>query len=291
MSHPLEDHKAVCLCIPFQLRLAADMVHSALMMVQTILDVPMNIAFILATAIAILLLFQIAKNQGAKTSPEDDSEEHDLVSDLLRAYSIATFHDTPIKYIPEDAIRTLVTRKAIERELSALERSPNKNATKFSRDRERRSQLATWISTEARKLYAVALHCDLDAYSLLESMIAFRNHELNDDSLPFNSPLSTEIFSPRIWKPLKLETFYERQWKVKAPIFSPREYDYDLPAESIFPFTSHGAVPKDGAFSSVYRVTIHKAHNEHPRLNDVGIPSMLVGYLWLTQPPRSRSKS
>jgi hypothetical protein len=58
------------------------------------------------------------------------------------------------------------------------------------------------------------------------------------------------------------------QWEFLAPVFSPDEYSYNLPSECILPFTWKDPKPKEGAFSAVYRVKIHAAHQKHPDLKD-----------------------
>jgi hypothetical protein len=192
----------------------------------------------------------------------------DLVRTILGRFVTATFHDPNRAYLPENAIKELIVQAAIEQELAKIERYPTELTARW--DRERRSQLATWIRNEAPKVFTIAIQCDFEPFYLLLAMFMFQRHGYTDDRLPMvDNPPCQDTFPPRIWSDLKIDNFREKQWKCLVPVFAQKKYDYDLKAECIFPFTSDGAVPKDGAFSSVYRVTIHKDHHEYPEMQQV----------------------
>ena len=194
---------------------------------------------------------------------KDAVPDESLAGKILDSFVAGTFQDSVRYYLPEKSIDRLITRIAIENELM-----------KVDYDSESRSQLAVWIVDNARKIFAIAIQCDLEPQHLLLSMRLFRKYGFTDTrNLPIQPPengtLSLEVFHPQIWTRLKLSNFYEKQWKFLAPVFFQDKYDYDLVADYIFPFTLIEAIPRDGAFSSVYRVSIHEDHRDHPGLQDV----------------------
>ncbi|KAF1850768.1 uncharacterized protein K460DRAFT_274684, partial [Cucurbitaria berberidis CBS 394.84] len=195
---------------------------------------------------------------------------------ILDSMVDGTFHDPARSYLPESAINDLIVQDTVEQELRKIEENPTKETRNFNG--EFRSKLATWIVENARRVFAVTIQCDLQPRFLFFSMLLFRSQDFTDSKLAdlqSSRPPSQE-FSNRIWKPLQLDTFFDKRWKFLVPVFSQAKYDYDLCAERIFPFTSDGAVPKDGAFSSVYRIKIHKDHQQHPGLQDIALKELKV---------------
>jgi len=192
----------------------------------------------------------------------------DLAEAILSQFATATFHDPNRDYLPENAIKELIVQRTIEQELDKIERSPKDQTAKWNR--ERRSQLATWIRIKAPKVFAITIQCDFEPSHLLLAMAIFQKGGFTDEKLPIDDkPPSQHLFVPQIWNQLKIVNFRVNQWKCLAPVFIQQKYGYDLKAQCIFPFTSDGAQPKDGAFSSVYRVTIHKDHHEYPEIQQV----------------------
>ncbi|KAL6704961.1 hypothetical protein ACN47E_007506 [Coniothyrium glycines] len=224
--------------------------------------------------ISITLLFFWSTSGDRRRRPEDYS----LATDIISNFALAKFHDRPLKYLPNDRLKALVTESRVHRELKGAGVSPYEHLLGYRPPYP--SELAIWITKKARKLFAIAVYCELDASQLLLSMRIFHKHVFTDDSLPLPDPETSlaprHIFPPEIWRRTKLTHFHEQQWKFNTPVFYPGKYEYDLPAESIFPFVTHGIVPKDGAFSSVYRVKIHKAHNEWPDLEEIALKELKV---------------
>ncbi|KAG9195323.1 hypothetical protein G6011_00444 [Alternaria panax] len=199
----------------------------------------------------------------------------DLVGTILGRFVTATFHDPNRAYLPENAIKELIVQAAIEQELEKIEVYSKEHTARW--DCGRRTQLATWIRTKAPKVFTIAIQCGFEPFPLLLAMATFRKCGFTDDKLPMvDSPPPQDVFHPHIWNLLKIDSFKERQWRCLVPVFAQRQYDYDLKAECIFPFTSDGAVPKDGAFSSVYRVTVHKDHHEYPEMQQVALKELKV---------------
>jgi hypothetical protein len=195
--------------------------------------------------------------------------EQSLTSQILHSFTEANFHDPPRRYLPRRKIEDLINQDSVKRELDKI---PEAYKVKF--DEGQRSLLAAWVTKHARKVFATALQCDLEPYHLLLAMAVFQHQNFTDDRLPLPDHQKKrpppEVFPAAIWAPLKLDNFCDRQWKFLVPIFTKDEYNRDFSEKYIFPFTSDGAVPKDGAFSSVFRVKIHPDHRELPGINDVG---------------------
>jgi hypothetical protein len=100
-------------------------------------------------------------------------------------------------------------------------------------------------------------------------MALFRQYNFRDDRLPVTSLQVSDTFPGQIWSTQRRRKFETNQWQMLVPVFTPERYDYDLEADCIFPFKLLKTMHKAGAFSSVYRVQIHKDHLLHKDLGDV----------------------
>ncbi|KAH7371419.1 kinase-like domain-containing protein [Pyrenochaeta sp. MPI-SDFR-AT-0127] len=210
--------------------------------------------------------------------PEETGVDHSLANNILNSFVAGTFHDPARNYLPKKTIDNLINLDAIGRELKKIERNPSADIVKY--DSKFRSQLASWIFGRARKVFAITIQCDLEAYHLLLSMRLFRKHGFDDDKLPLENPrglsVSSQVFPPQIWTPLKLDNFYDKQWRLLAPVFTPHKYVYDLDAECILPFTPDGAIPHEGTFSSVSRIKIHEDHQTHHGIQYVALKELKI---------------
>ncbi|KAF2849504.1 hypothetical protein T440DRAFT_398982, partial [Plenodomus tracheiphilus IPT5] len=206
------------------------------------------------------------------------SQDHSLESAIIENSVAATFHDPVRKYLPERSIASIITKGAIEKEFMKIEPMSDNSLQRY--DKRYRAELATWTEANARKVFATMISCQLPANHLLLSMILCRRGNFQDRDLPLehpdNIPPPTKIFRDQIWTTGRLDAFHRCQWRFLAPVFIRNTYDYDLSADCIFPFSSDGAVNKDGAFSSVYRVSIHQDHQDHPGLHDVALKEVEV---------------
>ncbi|KAF2621901.1 hypothetical protein BU25DRAFT_229810 [Macroventuria anomochaeta] len=217
---------------------------------------------------------------------EDDEEDEEqpqnapLVDRILKSFVSSNFHDPARDYLPEGCLKDLVTQSAIATELHSFdgefrslpEDKKKKKIQKMNCDIEYREELATWILKNAPRTFAVALQCESDPILLVIAMSIFRDNNFTDESLPIPDLMpSTKIFPPaiwtssvKLWTPVKIHNFYEKQWKCLVPVFSCAKYDHDLLYDNyIFPFTKVGAAPKVGAFSFVHRVVIRDDHQRH----------------------------
>lgn len=198
--------------------------------------------------------------------------EQSLADRLLASFVSSTFHDPARKYLPAHSIEKLITPEEVEKELKKVEKDPNASIVQ-TYHHAFRQDLATWISARAQKIFAICVTLELGAQYLLLAMILFRMYKFDDECLPLEEPQSSppdqHPFNPAIWTSVKLEDFYEKQWRYLSPVFSPFNYNYNLLYNCIFPFTKDSAGPKVGAFGSVCMVTIHPDHQKHENMNNV----------------------
>jgi hypothetical protein len=196
-----------------------------------------------------------------------------LADRLPSLFAVSTFDAQPRDYLPEPCIRGLITRTAIEGELK-------KESTYLNDyDEDQRQELLEWIFAYAPKVFAITLQCDATATFLLDAISMFMDAEFDDSKLPIDDPKPPPPALPPArlpafddltrWTDFKYYKFYKEQWTCLAPIFPPGKYAYDEYPECIFPFQVDGAIPKVGAFSSVYRVKIHDDHQSDEKLRDV----------------------
>ena len=171
-------------------------------------------------------------------------------------------------FLPDDFIEELITKDAIQIVLGLGTGSAPISA--------KEKKFVDWIHSKARRLFAIIVYCGLVQDEITKSLKKFRVSEFTDGSLPIEKPRGSEgqalsrqfYFMPGFWNAPRLGSFWDHQWKFNVPIFDVDTYNYDLPSESIFPFTWKDESVKEGAFSCVYRVRIHTAHQKH-ELEDV----------------------
>jgi hypothetical protein len=210
----------------------------------------------------------------------DDLDSEESFADKIgESCEWSDFHEPPQRYLPEPCLSELINEESIETELNGFEdelavklRGKHKEAyEQFERyDSNYRRGLALWIYAAAPKMFAIAVQCELDAFKLVIAMEVFRQNNFTDQKLPVRDPASlVDIFSKKVWSTTQLHSFFDKQWRLLVPVFSPDRYDYDLDSECIFPFKLRRTLHKAGAFSSVYRVRIHKGHQLHENLGDV----------------------
>jgi hypothetical protein len=209
----------------------------------------------------------------------DDLDNEDSFADKIgESFKRSNFHAPIQSYLPEPCVCKLITEQSIETELNKfegvlaakLQRDDKGRYTQFGQyDRIFRKELAHWIYLAAQKIFIIAVQCELDAFKLVLAMSLFQKNEFGDKKLPVRDFPMPGIFSPKVWSATQLHNFFDKQWRLLVPVFSPTRYEYDLDAECIFPFELLRTMHKAGAFSSVYRVRIHEGHQLHKNLGDV----------------------
>ncbi|CAM1502343.1 Fc.00g043270.m01.CDS01 [Cosmosporella sp. VM-42] len=84
--------------------------------------------------------------------------------------------------------------------------------------------------------------------------------EADDENTGFHKMASLAGETGELLLPLsRITHFYNTQWQFLVPVFSTTNFNYDLEADSILPFTSKVGCG-EGAFSRVFKVQIHEAH-------------------------------
>jgi hypothetical protein len=208
---------------------------------------------------------------------EENSDSQTLVNRILDSYFSSNFHDPAREFLPEKCLAELLPQTAIANELhkfdSELEKQPDAKKRRYEDlgyGLDYREELAAWTFNNAHRIFVIVLLCEIDAIHLVIALSLFRDHTFTNASLPItDTKPSVTIFHPKIWTTVKIRNFYENQWRLLAPVFSCDKYDHSLLYDYILPFTKDGATPKLGAFSSVYRVTVHPDHQLHRNMEQV----------------------
>jgi hypothetical protein len=193
-------------------------------------------------------------------------EDEDLENQICDLLATSKFDALDQDFLPDDCIEQLITKDNIRKELGLD--SDRKSLT------DSQEQLIEWIHGEAKKVFAITVQCGLKSGELLTSMEMFQKCEFNNRSLPVENPRGSSReppphFRPKVWNRIRRYNFWKHQWKCLIPVFSTDEYDYDLSSECILPFIWRAETFKEGAFSRVYMVKTHNAHQKHDELYEV----------------------
>lgn len=203
---------------------------------------------------------------------DDPVDEQSLASSLIASFVPSNFHDPPRDYLPETRFMGLVTKERIEAELRKIEDMPVREGQK-NFNRASREVLARWICEKAPKTFAIAVQCEPDPHHLLLSMALFKAGLFDDRNLPLPDPLQLtpppRVFHKKVWTSQKIHDFYNKQWHLLVPVFSPDQYSYNLLHSCIFPFTKEDVTPKVGAFGSVHKVRVHPDHQRRYSMQHV----------------------
>jgi hypothetical protein len=205
----------------------------------------------------------------AQLEPRDS-----LANRFNASFVTSTFDERNRDFLPENCIDELITSAAIRDELEL----DNLAKELPELDLSWQNTFVWWIIIYARKAFAILVLCNLSPVLTRETLMRFREGNFDDSQLPFGNPrLPIGVSLPMPWKNLfdrgfwnlsQLYQFYEAQWRCIVPVFSPREYEYDISSDYILPFTKTHVVKGD-ALSAVYRVTIHPAHQKHMNMGFV----------------------
>ena len=189
------------------------------------------------------------------------------------AWSKFDAQDKP--FLPIDCIESLITKDAIRKELKL-----DNDST------ETQEQTVDWIYREARNVFAIIVQCDIGLEKTLESINSFKKSMFNNASLPIENPRTTSLqkwsqhFYDKDWTPFRRYRFWEYQWIFLAPVFAEDKYDYNLSSECTLPFIWKDETVKEGAFSCVYKVRIHPAHQKH-EFNEVRTTLFFIKFIYV----------
>jgi hypothetical protein len=159
-------------------------------------------------------------------------------------------------FLPDSAPGRIVTREAI---LSTFR--PNLTS-KVTED------LIEFILRDAKILFILTASVLAAAKErVLEVMELFRVHAFKDTNLPltrdYSSPKLAKfgaLFSNPFWTKWYTRQFYKEQWHLLAPVFTRHDSAYNFAADCVLPFEWKNKAIKEGAFSQVYQVDIHRDH-------------------------------
>lgn len=202
-----------------------------------------------------------------EVSSQGDDEE-DLENKIVRVLSESKFDARDHHFLSHNLIEDLIRPQTISQELGFEDEEDENDGEPLSLTQSEQD-LVDWIDSEAKKVFATTVQCGVGQNKLRASMEAFRENGFNDKALPVSNHRDTPKrdlplhFPPKIWTPKRRHSFWEHQWKCLTPVFAEKDYNYDLDAECILPFIWKDEEYKQGAFSLVYKVKIHPAHQKH----------------------------
>ncbi|KAI8626068.1 hypothetical protein F5Y19DRAFT_488559 [Xylariaceae sp. FL1651] len=162
-------------------------------------------------------------------------------------------------FLPENAIRVLVTYDTV-------------------------TELIGWIVNKAPKLFLLHVQTRHEGKTLFSCMSRFKKYDFNDGQLPIEEPPRDPKWRPpshfhrKYWEASRVREFYGYQWRFLSPIFTQIQNEHNLHVKTILPFIDIDTREmKEGAFSSVYKVTIHEAHQEYS-INQAALKEIRVDH-------------
>jgi hypothetical protein len=204
------------------------------------------------------------------------SSDQSLADRIPNHLFTSDFDGSDRPFLPEQQLSQLVTLKTIVSELGRFEEylgMIQEHARENRRQEynpEFRQRLATWIFHNARRMFATMIHCNLNPLFLLLSMQKCHDLHFTDANLPLsNLTEPPQGWNRSIWTEAKRQDFWDKQWRFFVPVFEPGRYQYDHEYNCIFPFIKFNEPPRIGAFSVVYKITIHPDHQRHHGVDEV----------------------
>ncbi|KAF9882273.1 tol-like protein [Colletotrichum karsti] len=160
-----------------------------------------------------------------------------------------------LKYLPQDCIQGLVTRKAIADELGLQSNDPD-------------SEFTEWILKAAPKLFLITLSSQFvrGSAELRDSMRLFQLHGFDDSQLPWTDSSAFPDDSIKgLWERSEMTDYFPpAQWKLLALVMDSGTFTYKIRPGEILPFTRVlSERPKEGAFGKVYRVKVQPSHTDY----------------------------
>jgi serine/threonine protein kinase len=196
------------------------------------------------------------------------AKEPSLSSELIACIYKSNFHDPEQEYFPIGRVEQLISQDMVAKEF----RRCAKAAKCLDDEVVDKDAFIDRICRQSYKAFATAIFCGLESEALLDFMIDFQERGLTDEDLPVVSEDTILEFCVDVGK---AHSFCIQRWKFLAPVFSPLQYDYDLPNDCIFPFTKDVTMSRSGAFGTVSRVEIHSDHQKHMHMQYVCITNGL----------------
>ncbi|KAJ3962809.1 hypothetical protein N0V92_000497 [Colletotrichum tropicale] len=205
----------------------------------------------------------------SRNDSDSESDDSPSLGDQLFSYLVESKFDSKREFLPEGYIDKVISHSAIQDELFF--------GMKLDGDDK---ALINFIHAHSKKVFATAYYAlgGVGGSSLLDTMVYFRRHNFTDRALPINDiqkvdetrKAKSKLPFPfdfnedprlqRVWRRMHIRSFYQNQWKFLAPVFSRERFHHTLHPDVILPFVWNSTVTKEGRFSKVHQVEIHKGH-------------------------------
>lgn len=195
------------------------------------------------------------------------------LSDVLHlSMKKSAFYKTPYTFLPQGALDSIITRATILIAMGITQPTPED------------CELAAYILTNARRVFATAAYIELRPKTLYRAMVLFRNTNFTDERLPLeemggenllrdvmsgrkhplvNLERHVKYEADRIWTFRRVHAFVEEQFKFLAPIIFTGKPDHDF-GNLILPFVKKHATQAEGSFGVISKYEIHRDHFEIP---------------------------
>ncbi|KAK8029779.1 hypothetical protein PG993_011070 [Apiospora rasikravindrae] len=193
-----------------------------------------------------------------RTPSPSESDPPGFAESILKSQVVSQFDSNSREFLPYEIGNNLVTEQVVWQELELAQSQPS--PPDFRHD------LVQWTLTKAKKVFLTLIRCGMDPKRARRAMRWFHYYEFDD--LMLGGQLSAEtqvlIFPSNPWKSFASHDFLTKfRWENMAPVFTKRDYNYNLHDNAILPFTKKDVNVREGAFSWVYRVTIHPEHTKN----------------------------
>ncbi|KAI1313731.1 HET-domain-containing protein [Xylaria venustula] len=224
------------------------------------------------------------RNMSSSTDSDDSGSDEfaspklqDRITELCTVDKLSDGHK---KFLPNNAIDHLVTEKTI---IGELDKGIFRDRKQQSKDK-----LIEWILKDAKRLFLIHIRSRLGPDDTFRSLRQFMKQGFTDGKLPIDFESADRpfnaCFTKNYWTPSSRELFSDSQWTFLSPMFKNVISDYHLQSRHILPFIEKDSqCSKAGAFSAVYKVTIHEAHRDHAFNQRNNVPSMKLVRDTITQ--------
>lgn len=190
------------------------------------------------------------------SSSSSDDEPLGLGDEILNKFAHSEFPPGyKDMYMPEGGLDELITRHSIIREIYGNEDHKDVDES-----------LIKFIRQPAKKVFAISLLSGLESGKLRRAMRIFCESKFTDKQLPADAN-DTLFAGPRLkWNAVQKQAFQHHQWKFLVPVFQENEVRLALGNRYILPFKLVSNDRREGTFSDVWEVVVHKLHQKPPML-------------------------
>lgn len=199
------------------------------------------------------------------TSAENvDEMSRPLEDRILHRYAHSKFPSGwSQEYVPRNCLDEIITKSSIIQEFhrgSDLD-GENKRVVDVDED------LIDFILHSAKKVFAISLISGVVTSELQQTMKVFKASGFGDDKLPISfmdSKRPPWLHLKHQLSNVRKHNFMGHQWKFLVPVFRDGQINVEIGSRTILPFKLVSDQKREGTFSDVWEVTVHKAHLENP---------------------------